>query len=465
MGSRRRSLFGHLGIGASLCVAGLFVVTQTTPAEAASTPVQSTTSPIKHVVYIIEENHSFDNILGYWCVQTRRCDGAIVGNIDGGRQISLAKANDIVVYAEHTVAAQTTAIDGGQMDGFSRIDSCRAQTGYHCYTQYHPSQIPNVVALANTFAVSDRTFEDAAVPSWGQHLDAVSANLDGFTGDIPGLGQYGGLGPGWGCDSGDNAAWISPGGLLERVPSCIPDYSLNSSQYPYGGAYRSTPVAHVPTIMDELDSAGISWRIYAGLGGVANSNGYGWSICPTFADCFFTSERNNLVNQDQFIPDATAGDLPSLSILTPDQENSQHNGDSMALGDNWIGQVISAIEGGPDWSSTAVFLTWDDCGCFYDHVTPPPGFGIRVPMIIISPYAKAGYDDSTNASFASVLAYVEHTFGVPPLSSLDGGAYDYSDSFDYSQTPLQPVQMTLTNVSPTELHYLKAHPPNPDDPT
>lgn len=460
----RPSIRRHFVVGIALCLPALALATQSTPAEAASQPTPNATTPIKHVVYIIEENHSFDNLLGYWCVQTSRCDGASVGKIYGGKELPLSEASDIVPNALHTAASQTTAIDGGKMDGFSRNSYCTAQDGYLCYSEYHPSQIPNTIALASAFAVSDHTFEDYPQPSWGQHLAAVAASQDGFTGDIPAPGPNG-VGDGWGCDSGDNAIWVSPAGKSERVPSCVPDYSLNSTQYPYGGAYRSTPVSHIPTIMDQLDTAGISWRIYAGLGGVNNSNGYGWSICPTFADCLYTTQRNNLVSQNQFIPDAKSGNLPSFTILTPNQVNSQHNNDSMALGDNWIGQVVNAIENGPDWSSTAVFLTWDDCGCFYDHVAPPTGFGLRVPMIIISPYAKAGFDDTSDASFASVLSYAEHTFAVPPLNSLDGSAYDYSNAFNYSQTPLRPVQMTTTTISQTELRYLRAHPPNPDDPT
>ena len=466
--STRRRIFSHLGLGISLCVPALFVftqATQSTQAGAAPAPAATSTTPIRHVVYIIEENHSFDNLLGYWCVQTRRCDGATVGAIYGGRKIPLTDANDVVAKAPHTAASLITAIDGGKMDGFSLNNYCSAQDSYLCYTQYRPSQIPNVIALASGFAVSDHTFETFPEPSWGQHIDAVAANRDGFTGDIPGRGNDGVLGPGWGCDSGDNAPWTSPTGKFQWVPACIPDYSLNATQYPFGGAYKATPAAHIPTIMDELDAAGISWKIYAGLGGMGNSNGYGWSICPSFADCLYTSQRNNLVDQKRFIPDAAAGGLPSFSILTPNQVNSEHNNDSMAIGDNWIGEVIRAIENGPDWSSTAIFLTWDDCGCFYDHVAPPAGFGIRVPMIIISPYAKAGYDDTADASFASVLAYVEHTFGVAALSSLDADAHDYSNSFNYSQTPLKPAATTTTPISQAEVRYLKAHPPNPDDPT
>ena len=104
----------------------------------------------------------------------------------------------------------------------------------------------------------------------------------------------------------------------------------------------------------------------------------------------------------------------------------------MTVCDDWIGQVVSAIENGPDWNSTAIFSTWDDCGCFYDHVPPPKGDGVRVPMIIISPYAKPGYTDSTVSTFASMLAFIEHNFGVAPLSNVDAKSYYYTNSFDFS---------------------------------
>ena len=152
-------------------------------------------------------------------------------------------------------------------------------------------------------------------------------------------------------------------------------------------------------------------------------------------------------------------------MVTPTQQNSEHNDDSMTQGDNWLGQVVTAIENGPDWSSTAVFLTWDDCGCFYDHVAPPAGFTIRVPMVIVSPYSKPSYTDSTAASYASVLAFTEHNFGLPALSTVDATAYDYSASFDFTQKPLAPVHMVTRAISDRERLFLLQHPPDPDDPT
>jgi phospholipase C len=139
----------------------------------------------------------------------------------------------------------------------------------------------------------------------------------------------------------------------------------------------------------------------------------------------------------------------------------------MIVGDNWIGQVVSAIENGPNWKSTAIFLTYDDCGCFYDHVPPPTGsgLGLRMPMIIISPYAKRGYTDSTVASFASILAFSEHVLGLTPLNSVDANAYNYMGAFNFNQTPLPAVRMIRSREPASSRAYLARHPNDARDPT
>jgi phospholipase C len=224
----------------------------------------------------------------------------------------------------------------------------------------------------------------------------------------------------------------------------MPDYQLDPSKYPYGGAYAKTRVKPMPTIMDELNKAELSWKLYT----AAPGNGYLWAICPTFAQCQYTGDRSNQQPTARVLLNAKEGNLPNFSVVLPTVRVSQHNDGSMAAGDNWIGQVVSAIENGPDWRSTAVFITYDDCGCFYDHVAPPSGLGIRTPMTIVSPWVKAGTVDSTDASIASMLAFTEHNFGLSPLNENDANAYDYANSFDYSQAPLAPVPMTHSKLSP-----------------
>src|SRR5436190_11340277 len=252
----------------------------------AAAPAQAT--PIQHVVVIYQENHTFDNVLGRLCGRLG-CDGTTTGTLPDGSRIPLHQATDVIPQVVHSTAAQATAIDGGKMDGFAKVSGCGADTKYQCMTQFMPSQIPNLAALANNFAVSDRTFEMDAVPSWGAHLELVAAKLDGFTGDNPaGSGSNG-----WGCDSDKDAPWrATPSSSIQRQPSCIPDYKLDSAVFPYGGAYRPTPVKPVPTIMDELEQAGLNWRFYTTT---APGDGYSWATCPTFAECLYTNQRASVL--------------------------------------------------------------------------------------------------------------------------------------------------------------------------
>jgi phospholipase C len=260
--------------------------------------------------------------------------------------------------------------------------------------------------------------------------------------------------------------WIDPSTKVQSMqPTCIPDPSLPGIAN--GGAYRATPVQHVPTIMNRLDAAGLSWHMYAADS--TQPGNYVWATCPIFAECLYGPQHVNVVPTANILADAQKGTLPNFSLVLPGgglaSASSQHNGSSMIKGDNWIGKVVSAIENGPDWSSTAIFITYDDCGCFYDHVPPstnPDGTrqGPRVPMVIVSPYAKAGFTDSTPATFASILAFEEYVFGLQALGANDAAAYRFTNAFDYSQIPLAKVLTVQSQVPLTPITQ-----GDPDDPT
>jgi phospholipase C len=164
-----------------------------------------------------------------------------------------------------------------------------------------------------------------------------------------------------------------------------------------------------------------------------------------------------MVTAEAIIADATDGALPNFSVVTPTAANSQHNEDLMDNGDNWLGRVIAAIQDGPQWANTAVFITYDDCGCFYDHVSPPKGLGIRVPMVIVSPYAKPGFTDSNVASFSSMLAFTEHVFGLSPLTGRDAAAYEFSDAFDFGQAHTAETKLAQHPLDRAERRYVKKH--------
>jgi len=423
-------------------------------------------TPIQSVVIIDQENHSFDNVLGKFCdlatrgwIQRDPCEGATTGVLPDGTIVPLQRAADLVPKVDHTVEAQQTAIAGGQMNGFGLIPNCTINVTPppRCYSQFTTrDQIPNVWDLAKAFALSDHTFELRATPSWAGHMVLASATVDGFQGDNPTPGVGARRAPGWGCDSYKDAQW---GPQKVSVPSCVPDSDGN-------GPYRSSPVQYVPTIFKELDDAQRSWTIYGGQG-TEGKDGYAWTICPTFFECLNT-QSSHLVPAEQVLLDAQSGALPNFSIVTPTTRNSQHNQHFMSVGDSWIGRLIGHIMNGRQWSSTAIFLTWDDCGCFYDHVNPlglNPDWGIRVPMIIISPYVRSGYTDSSPATFASLLAFTEHLFGLQPLTQDDASAYDYHDSFNFHQSPLRPIPVTRTKVPAWKVAWMRTHPDTNEDGT
>jgi phospholipase C len=451
-------LNAHIGRRVRWLALGAGVLTVTaaaTTAVARPAPVHAQASPIKHIVVLYLENHSFDNLLGYWCdANPGRCpEGGMPSSVklSNGAVVTPDVMPDLIPAVKHTVNSQADAIDGGRMDGWQKIAGCQAAKHYACIGGYQPSQMPNLITLADQFAISDATFSMADSPSWGGHLYAVMGSLDGFTGGNPRPAPGVKKGPGYGCNSNRIALWAPSLHATERwVPSCIPDPSLNTE---FGGAFEATPVQHGPSIMDRLHVAGLSWHIY-GQPTPSNGHGYIWDICPSLAECLDTSQDHNNVPTAQFTQDAKSGNLPAFSIVTPGGAfvvDSEHNGASMTAGDNWVGSVASALMNGPDWRSTALFITWDDCGCFYDQVTPGinpdgTGQGPRAPLLIVSPYARPGFTDNTPATFASILAFTEQNFGLPPLGVNDAQAYPYTNAFDFGQRPLPAAHMVSRPV-------------------
>ena len=466
--SRRGGLVAGLAAGVVLTSAALGSCGATSSTAAAS--AAGFGGRIKHVVVIYQENHSFDETLGKLCQDLHgRCDGYTGPvHLTGGKVVAMRQSPDIVPNVWHNVLAQETAMDHGAMNGWGQVSGCHPKM-YRCLTYYTPAQIPNLAALATHFVVSDRTFSMRDSPSWGGHVYAAAATQDDFTGDLPIPAR--GVTPrkGWGCDSDRVTRWRDP--KTHRVtlePSCIPARpgKLNPHAFPFNGAFRATRAAYVPTIFDRLDARHQSWKLY--------STAYVWSICPSFAECRYTAQRHRVVTTANILSDARAGRLPAFSILLPNGPGggtSQHNNTSMRVGDNWIGQAVNALMHSPDWSSTAVFITYDDCGCFYDHVRPgrnPDGTiqGIRVPMVIVSPYARRGYTDSHPATFASILRFTEEALGLQSLGENDGRAYDYRAAFNFT-APATGARVTLRQhpVSAATKAYLEAHPPSADDPT
>ena len=365
------------------------------------TPAPGNLAEIQHIVFIIGENHTFDNYFGAF----PGVDGATSGLLSNGQWIPLSPMPD--AYAAATLCngwdCALQAMDAGRMDKFDLISGGT----WNAYTLAQEQEIPNYWAYARRFAIADHYFTSVHGPSLPNHLFAVA-------------GQSGGA-----IDDG------APG----TVPDC--DHNSNSTVTvidPEGNRSQRIRCFDFPTLPDSLGEAGISWKYYAEGGGFLSLVGHIYNS---------TVWTTNVASPDQFVSDVQTGHLPSVSWLLPPEYKSEHPPDSICEGENWTVSVLNALMQGPDWNSTAVFVTWDDFGGFYDHVAPPQldqfGLGPRVPLLIISPYAKQGYVSHNLSDHTSVLRFVETRYGLRALTSRDAAASDLMDNFDFNDLPRPPV--------------------------
>jgi phospholipase C len=160
------------------------------------------------------------------------------------------------------------------------------------------------------------------------------------------------------------------------------------------------------------------------------------------------SQTDRVVATDQFYLDAAAGKLPQVCWLVPSDAVSEHPPANITHGMAYVTGAVNAVMRSPDWQHSAIFITWDEWGGFYDHVSPPRvdayGLGLRVPGLIISPYAKRGFIDHKPSSTGSWLRIVEERYHLPSLTARDSKAYDMIDAFDFSQSPRPPVLLQAT---------------------
>ena len=383
---------------------------------------------IKHIVFIVKENRTFDNYFGTF----PGVDGATTGTLSTGAVIPLAPAPDVTPHdIDHSYQAAVKAINGGAMDQFDLIAGGKDLLPY---TQYAEQDLPNYFAYARYFVLGDEFFSSLKGPSFPNHLYTVGAQSGGAINN-PNSGR-------WGCDSPANT----------RVQVIEDDGE-------FGMVY---PCFDFDTLADRLEARGLTWKYYApGI----DQSGYIWSALDAIRHIRLTSLwTGHVVPTANFVQDAQNGDLPAVSWVVTTSGLSEHPPASVCLGENWTVEQLNALMLGPDWDSTVVFLTWDDFGGFYDHVAPPVvddfGFGPRVPFLIISPWVKHGHEHDeqgedgehgqdgdghithTVLEFSSVLKFIEERFDLEPLSERDRQANSLMRNFDFDGRPLDPLILT-----------------------
>jgi phospholipase C len=382
--------------------------------------------PIKHVVVVIQENRSFENIFAGF----PNADAPLYGYNHNGRQVNLRQVKFAnALDPAHGFVPAIADWDNGKMDGF---DTQSPGKPTFPYSYLERTSVEPYWTMAQTYVLADEMFPTEFGGSFAAHLNIVAGtdqlNSSQAEADNPNHAP-------WGCDA--------PAGTTSTI---INTQRKKSNQGPFPCFTQFT------TMADSLDNAGISWKYYApqtiGCPVDCDSGGQLWSVFDAINNVRYGSDwTTKVINPEtQILQDAANGNLASVSWVVPDWRNSDHAGSKSDTGPSWVASIVNAIGTSPYWKSTAVVVIWDDWGGWYDDSPPPQldyeGLAIRVPCIIVSAYAKPAYVSHTQYEFGSILKYIEDTFNVPSLGHTDARAASLRDSFDYGQKPIAFKKIT-----------------------
>ena len=365
---------------------------------------------IDKIVFLVKENRTFDHLFG----QFPGADGATEGQICDGTTVPLRPARDDSPGASHSFTGAITAINGGRMNCFDRIPHGGAQQSY---VQYERSQIPNYWTYAEEFVLGDAFFSSVYGPTFVEHFWLVSSQTDryvdnqrplqGQAGDDGVLGGY--------CDDPTERVWSFPR-LDTRGRDHVYELEETADVETLERRYfiERWPCHDILTVPDLLEERGISWKYYT-------SDSPYFQIFPAIPHIHYGPMSKKVVDSSEFLDDMAGGEMPDVSWLLPPTPESDHPGyGALCDGENWSVRMINAIMRSPEWKHTAIFLTWDDFGGFYDHVPPPHvdiyGYGPRVPLLVISPYARPRTVFNDVSDFSSVLRFIEQIHDLPSLT-------------------------------------------------
>jgi phospholipase C len=425
--------------------------------------------PVKNVVFMVKENRTFDVYFGKF----PGANGATTGTICDGGAVPLQPLLDrSSPDITHAWAAALASYNDGGMNCFDTITPAQYPSGGPLgYQVADEADIPNYWLLAKTFVLSDNFYSSLHGPSFPNHLYTIAATSGGVTDNpntaspkLPDAPQVAGCNSSTTCSEPGEAGLepedVTPYKVTTGIWGCDADPKVRVPILDEEGEVEDIyPCLDFKTLGDELTAAGVSWKMYAPVegaydGGFQGSGGYIWTVYDAIRHMRDSPEwATHIVPIDDFVIDAKAGNLPAVSWLSTPTPVSEHTPASVCTGENWSVSVLQAIAAGPQWNTSATFVTWDDFGGFYDHVPPTQvdvyGFGFRVPLLVVSPFAKGGSIDHTRAEFSSVLKFIESDFDLPPLTARDTNAADMTQDFDFTTTkPIALPTMQQRATSP-----------------
>jgi phospholipase C len=373
---------------------------------------------IRHVIIIMQENRSFDSYFGTYPgadgFPTKNRHITVCANdpATGKCVYPFHDSTDLNYGGPHNQASAATDIDGGKMDGFvaqaehshfgcqaTHDPSCGGEGSQDVMGYHDAREIPNYWTLAENFVLQDHMFEANSSWSLPQHLFMVSE-------------------------------WSARCRHADVPMSCV--NALDNPVFPpdYGPvSLRRTPDYAWTDLTYLFHKNNVSWKYYVEAGAQpdcandesecppvsqdAKTPGI-WNPLPYFDTVKQDGQLANITDATHFYQDARSGQLPSVSWITPSQQDSEHPPALVSTGQAWTTSLINAVMAGPDWNSSVILLTWDDWGGFYDHVKPPVvdlnGYGLRVPALVISPYARKGFIDHQILSHDAYNVLIEDLF-------------------------------------------------------
>lgn len=385
---------------------------------------------LQHIITVVLENHVYDNLFGGYC----RSLGAYCSSVGNGPPVGSCipidplnlSAGCVPPYyfnvtqfttpdMQHDWISAPAAYDGGTNLGFYAAE----HAGSYPFGEYDATTIPIYWQMAEEYALGDNFFAANLSYSLPNHWDLLA-------GQTPPIAQ----------DS------------YVKYPSDRVTY-LNQANA-------------TPTIQDLVTNAtNVSWKYYdfSLLPYAKAIQAPGWNTAYDYwnplagrAESYTTANASHFVDRGTFLTDLQNGSLPNLSWVIPAANASNHPGYNLSIGESWVAQLVDAVENSSYWSSTAIFVLWDDYGGWYDHVVPPidqsDGLSFRVPILVISPYTKENYISHEFLDFFSILHFEEWMFGLGCLTRYDCSAPLPFDFFEFNGTA-RPSMMFATQWNQT----------------
>jgi phospholipase C len=360
-----------------------------------------TTTPIKHFITLMQENHSFDNYFGTYPGANGLPPGLCMPRDPGDPSRGCVKpfhlGNRPVYDLSHSAETHREQFRNGRMDGFIKSLEDKSPEPESTMAYYDGRDLPFYWSIADNYVLYDRFFTSAAGGSVWNHMY--------WAGATPGN------------PSSDS---VPPEGF-----------------------------GNIPLIFDRLEEKNISWKFYVqnydpritfrtpGVGDRGSQ--IVWVPPLDFARYIDDPDLfAKIVDLDEYYKDLEEGTLPAVSFIAPSGA-SEHPPGSIQAGERFVKGVINALMQSSHWKSSAFMWTYDDWGGWYDHVPPPRvdayGYGFRAPALLVSPYARRGHIDSTTLDFTSMLKFIEDNWGLEPLSTRDARANSIASGFDFTQEP------------------------------